>query len=396
LIKQRQIIIVGGGPAGLMAADVLSSVYTVSLYEKEKSIGKKFLLAGKGSFNITNCAEGEKLCNNYTPAGFMDNALSGFNTLAFRRWLSEIGIPTYAGSGGRVFPEGIGPKEIFKLIKVKLENQGVQFHGEHEFVGFENKRIAFNNKGKNIICEPDYCFFALGGASWPGTGSTGSWRPAFESMGISTLPFQSSNCGIDISWPESVRTSHTGKPIKNIRLFSGISEANGEFVVTGYGMEGIAVYRMVPEIRNMLNAKVPAYIHVDFKPLNTTEQLLLKTQGKVVSTKDYGQFFNLSAVQLAVIKAFSDKNSFLSIDRFIGTIKNLVIPVDSLRPVEEAISTIGGIDTRELNPDFSLKKYPWIYTVGEMVDWDAPTGGFLLQGCFAMGHCAARSLLEKE
>jgi predicted flavoprotein YhiN len=215
-------------------------------------------------------------------------------------------------------------------------------------------------------------------------------------MGISTLPFQSSNCGIDISWPESVRTSHTGKPIKNIRLFSGISEANGEFVVTGYGMEGIAVYRMVPEIRNMLNAKVPAYIHVDFKPLNTTEQLLLKTQGKVVSTKDYGQFFNLSAVQLAVIKAFSDKNSFLSIDRFIGTIKNLVIPVDSLRPVEEAISTIGGIDTRELNPDFSLKKYPWIYTVGEMVDWDAPTGGFLLQGCFAMGHCAARSLLEKE
>jgi len=397
-MQQKQIIIIGGGPAGLMAADVLSATHDVCLYDKEKNVGQKFLLAGKGGFNITNSAQGEELISKYSPDGFMNKALSDFDTSALRQWLAAMNIPTFVGSSGRVFPEkGIMPIDVLNKIRTKLVNQGVQIHNEHEFVGFDNNRhVTLKHHEKEIIAEADYILFALGGASWPVTGSNGAWQPIFESMGIATSPFQSSNCGVNISWPEGFRQSHAGKPVKNIRLFTGDFEVRGEAVITDYGLEGNAVYPMVPSIRNMLNSKAPAYLHIDFKPLNPEAHLLMKIKGKTVTTKDYGRLFNLSPVQLALIKAFTDKDSFLSVPRFIASIKNLAIPVDSLRPLEEAISTIGGIRTEEVNDDFSLKKYPWIYVMGEMLDWDAPTGGFLIQGCFSMGHYAAHAIMGKE
>jgi predicted flavoprotein YhiN len=215
-------------------------------------------------------------------------------------------------------------------------------------------------------------------------------------MGIAINPFQSSNCGININWPEAVSLYHSGKPLKNMQLSVNESRVPGEAVITDYGMEGSAVYQLVPVIRNLLNNNLPVTVHVDFKPSNTAEQLLQKTGGKNVRTNEYGQLFNLSPAQMAIIKSYTTKESFLSLPQFIGSIKNLAIPVESLRPVEEAISTVGGVDPGEVNDDFSLKKYPWIYVAGEMLDWDAPTGGFLIQGCFSMGHYAARSILAKE
>ncbi|MDP4281581.1 MAG: TIGR03862 family flavoprotein, partial [Bacteroidota bacterium] len=292
--------------------------------------------------------------------------------------------------------KGIKSVDVLNKIKEKLRNQGVQLFVQHEFVGFDNNRhVTFKNQGQEVVVEADYILFALGGASWPVTGSDGSWRAIFESMGIATLPFQSSNCGMNIRWPETVSQSHAGKPIKNIRLFAGNIEVKGEMIVTKYGIEGNAVYPLVPSIRDMLNANAPATLYIDFKPLNTGEQLLSKTQGKDVRTKDYGKIFNLNTAQLAILKAFTDKETFLSVSRFIQSMKKLAIPIDSLRPVEEAISTIGGISLEELNDDFSLKKYPWIYTIGEMVDWDAPTGGYLLQGSFSMGHYAGKAIMER-
>jgi len=342
--------------------------------------------------------QGEELFGKYSPSGFMNRALSDFDPLALRQWLSSMGIPTYIGSSGRIFPEkDIKPIDILNKIRAKLMKQGVQFHTQHEFIGFEKfRQITLRNQEQKIVLEADIIIFALGGASWPVTGSNGSWRAIFESMGIATNPFQSSNCGINICWPATVRQSHAGKPIKNIRLFTKDYEVKGEALITETGLEGNAVYPLVPSIRKMLNANSPAILHIDFKPTNTEEQLLQKIKGKEVKTKDYGQIFNLSTTQLAIIKAYTNKECFQSVSGFISSIKNLVVPVDSLRPVEEAISTIGGIRPEEVNDDYSLKKYHWIYTIGEMLDWDAPTGGFLIQGCFSMGHYVAKSILEKE
>ncbi len=395
---KKQIIIIGCGPAGLMAAEILSAAHNVSLFDREKNVGQKFLLAGKGGFNLTNNVQGEDLTGKYSPAGFMNRALSDFNPSALRQWLSSMGLPTFVGSSGRVFPEkGFSPIDVLNKIRSKLMEQGVQFHLQHELVGFDNNRhVTLKHQEQEIMREADYILLALGGASWPKTGSTGSWRTIFESMGIVTNPFQSSNCGININWPEAIRQYHAGKPIKNIKLSVHDFEVLGEAVITDYGIEGNAVYPLVPTIRNILNKTMPASIYIDFKPSNTEEQLLQKAKGKNVKTKDYGQLFNLDAVQMAIIKAYTSKDNFLSLTRFINSIKKLAIPIDSLRPVAEAISTIGGINLEEVNDDFSLKKYPWIYTIGEMLDWDAPTGGFLLQGCFSMGHYAAKSILEKE
>ncbi len=396
-MERKKIIIVGGGPAGLMAAEILSVTHDVQIYDKEKNVGQKFLLAGKGGFNLTNNLQGKYLTSKYSPIGLMDEALLTFDTLALRQWFSAMGIPTFVGTSGKVFPEkGIRPIDVLNKIRAKLIKQGVQIHTQHEFVGFDNNRhITLINQGKVIVLEADYILFALGGSSWPVTGSNGSWRAIFESMGIVTNSFQSSNCGINIRWPETLSQSHVGKPLKNIKLFTDNFEVKGEAVISKYGLEGNAVYPLVPEIRNMLNTNMPAYIYIDFKPSNTREQLLQKISGKNCKTKDYGQLFNLNTVQLAMIKAYTNKEIFLSVDGFISSIKKLAIPVDSLRPVEEAISTIGGISPEEVNDDFSLKRYPGIYTFGEMLDWDAPTGGFLLQGCFSMGNYVAKSILEK-
>lgn len=395
-MERKKIVIVGGGPAAMMAADVLSPHHEIYLFEKGKNVGRKFLVAGKGGFNITNSVYGEQLISKYSPPGFLDNALSDFDTQATREWLSNLGIPTFIGTSGRVFPEKtFKPNDILKTIKAKLMEQGVQILMQHEFVGFDDeKQIRFEYQEKEIVQKADYIIFALGGASWPVTGSTGSWLSIFNSMGIETNPFQSSNCGINIPWTKSIIENHSGKPFKNIRLFTDDFEVRGEAVLTDYGFEGNAVYPIVPQIRNMLNSNEEAFVYMDLKPLNTEEQLLQKIKGRKISTKDYGKTFNLNTSQLSVIKSFTSKESYLSPEKFIASIKKLKIPVDSLRPIKEAISSVGGIQLKEVNQDFSLKKYPWIYTIGEMLDWDAPTGGFLLTGSFSMGQYAGKSILK--
>ena len=398
-MTRKKIVIIGGGPAGMMAADVLSPFHDVHIYEKEKGVGQKFLVAGKGGFNITNGLKRNELAAKYAPEYFLKDAILDFDSTAVREWLLQMGIPTFAGTSGRIFPEkGLTPADVLKKLKEKLVLQGVEFHLKHTFTGFgEDQSVTFKSGRNKVVVQADYFIFALGGASWPVTGSTGEWSKIFDKADIHTLPFQSSNCGIHINWPESIKANHTGKPLKNITVTANGIQQKGEVLITEYGLEGNAIYPVVPEIRNSLNNNEAVQLMLDLKPFNTNEQLLQKVQGKTsTKTKNYAEIFNLDNVQLALIKAYTSKETFLSPALFAASLKQIALPVESLRPVEEAISTIGGIDLNEMNPDFSFKKRTNCFAIGEMLDWDAPTGGFLLQGSFSMGHWVGKKILERK
>ncbi len=395
---KKEIVMFGGGPSNLIAADILSNIFNVTIYEKEKNIGQKLLVAGKGGFNLTNKATGSLLKSKYTPHSFLDNALSSFDSIALREWLNKLGIPTFVGSSGKVFPKkNIKPIFVLDAIRKRLLSQNVSIRTEHKFVAFdkENKPIIeYKNKLKSVNAE--YYFFGLGGASWSITGSNGKWMDAFNNIGIKTIPFQSSNCGISISWSEHIKTYHIGKPLKNISISIAGKTFIGESVITAYGLEGNVIYQIIPIIRKKLNNGEIVNINIDFKPFNTKPQLLKKILPKEYTSKDYAKLFNINKLELSLIKHYTAKTDYLDKKLFVNSIKSLSIPVNSLRPIEEAISTIGGIDINELNDNFSLKKYPNIFTIGEMVDWDAPTGGFLLQGCFTMGYYSAMSILKSK
>ncbi|MEO8733577.1 MAG: NAD(P)/FAD-dependent oxidoreductase, partial [Flavobacteriales bacterium] len=227
---------------------------------------------------------------------------------------------------------------------------------------------------------------------WPVTGSTGIWPALFNAIGVATRSFEASNCGVEIAWPKQVTHAHGGKPLKNIRISADGQSALGEATITTHGLEGNAIYPMVPALRAALNERGHTTLQIDLKPGNTVEELVRKIGAK--EPRNFAEVVHLNRAQVAVLKAFTSKERVMSASTFAEDIKNLRIPVTALRPVGESISTVGGIRTEELSSDFSLKAHPHLFTVGEMVDWDAPTGGFLLQGCFAMGSYAALRILD--
>jgi uncharacterized flavoprotein (TIGR03862 family) len=394
-MRQPLIAIIGGGPAGLIAADTLAPHFEVHLYEQGKAIGRKFLVAGQGGFNLTNHVDGRELAAMYSPPGLLDRALEEFGSAALRAWFMELGIETHVGTSGRVFPEkGIKPIDVLNAIRARLLERGVHMHLEHAFVGFDDAaNVIIEHNGVRSTLAAARTLFALGGASWSVTGSTGAWPSLFASLGVEVASFQASNCGVEIAWPASFARDHAGKALKNIGISAGDHSIIGEATITMHGLEGNAVYPVVPVLREALNSGTPAVLRIDLKPNNTAEQLLDKIAGK--EPRNYAAALNLDRASLSLLKSFTAKERFLSPFSLVNDVKDLHLAVGALRPVEEAISTVGGIHPGDLSTDFSLKRYPQLFTVGEMVDWDAPTGGFLLQACFAMGRHAAMAILGR-
>lgn len=417
----------GGGPAGMFAAWNLAETCEVHLFEQSSSLGRKILVAGKGGLNITNHSI-QKAREVYLPEGFMNRALDVFDNEALRKWLESIGIPTYIGSSGKVFPQKeIKTFDVVQKMTNALLQRKVSIHLNHKLTGFTTENVftfELNQERQSenqslqlhqtIDFSADYCIFALGGASWPQTGSDGQWVAMFLKTGIQTLPFQPSNCGINIDWPDNIKQFHTGKPLKNITisLITQVGDTDqpsqalvkmNEAMITDNGLEGAAVYAIVPGLRSCFAAGKRAVISIDFKPMNTEAQLLkklsdenLKSAGKQSpsSVPDYKRLFSLQSEQMALIKAFTSKEILHSKEQFCQNLKKLVIPVKSLRPIDEAISVVGGISLDDINENFSLKSHPSIFVIGEMVNWDAPTGGFLLQGCFSMAALVAQDICK--
>lgn len=389
----QRVAIIGGGPAGMIAADRLADRFKVHLYEQGRTLGRKFLVAGDGGLNITTSAEGEALKEWYGPSSWMDAKLAAFGPPELRLWLQELGVPTFTGSSGRVFPErGIKPAEVLKAITTRLQDKSVQIHTEHRFIGFDPAaRPLMDHIGVPVEGEADFTLFALGGASWGKTGSTGEWRTYFEAIGVRTVPFRASNCGVEIDLPENVRP-HVGRPLKNIAITAGERTARGEATITEHGLEGNAIYPLIPAIRAQLEANGSAELIIDLKPDNTVDALEQRLSG--AAWKERVAALRMDRPMVALFKAFTPVTRYLDGRSFAQDVKQLHVPVKGLRPIEEAISTVGGIALDEVDDDLSLKKYPHLFVAGEMLDWDAPTGGFLLQGAFTTGRWAAGAIAQ--
>lgn len=387
---KKTISIIGGGPAGMLCASFLDhSKYDVTIYEKNKALGRKFLVAGKGGFNLTHSEEMVSFSNRYTPNTFLKEAFSAFNNEDLRSWLAEIGIPTFVGSSGRVYPEeGIKPIEVLGAIVQLLQEKNVNIVYNKVWKGWNSEdELVFENKD---TVSSDYVIFALGGGSWQVTGSEGNWLDFFSEKGIKTVPFYPSNCGYQVRWRSDFITKNAGKPLKNITISCGSISQKGEAVTTDFGLEGNAIYGLSPQIRKQLQSVGKAEISIDLKPMLTEVAILKKlTNSSHKLTDSLKKDLKLSKPAIDLLKSTLDKESFLDTKTLAKSIKELPLEVIGVASLDEAISSVGGIALDQIDESYQLTKIPKHYCLGEMLDWDAPTGGYLLQACFSMGVCLA-------
>lgn len=393
---KKKVAIIGGGTAGLFLAAFLNTdIYNVTIFEKNTSLGRKFLVAGDGGFNLTNSEELSSFKSRYTPASFLDNALDNFSNAALRTWLLSLGIPTFVGSSGRVFPEkGIKPIKVLKCIEVYLINKNVKFEFNKTFTNWDKENsLEFNSKE---IIKSDYTVFALGGSSWKVTGSDGSWLNVFNKKGIDTLPFRSSNCAYRIKWHEKFIQNNEGKPLKNISISLKNKIQKGEAVITKFGIEGNAIYGLSPEIQAILASKNEVVVYADFKPTynlsNLTEKITRSKSNRTITLREK---IKLSRVVIELIKGTLTKEEFLDIQTLAKFIKNFPLKIVDSATIDEAISTSGGINLNAIDSNFEIKKIKNHFCIGEMLDWDAPTGGYLIQACASTGVYLAHQLNNK-
>jgi len=392
-VDKKKISIIGGGPSAFLLACFLDpEKFSVTIYEKNKTFGRKFLVAGKGGFNLTHSETTQELINRYTPTGFLDKALQNFTNTDFRNWLDTIAIPTYIGSSKRVYPkQGIKPIEVLNAIAKTLKEKGVTVKYEHTFSGWNNTDEPLLNK---VAIKTDYTIFCLGGASWKITGSDGKWLDSFSEKGIKTKIFQGSNCGYKINWNKDFIKKHEGTPLKNITISCDTKLQKGEAVITTFGLEGNAIYGLSPQIRAQLAANLKAAIYIDFKPSLSIENLYAKMQ--VSGYKNTSQILKkeikLSAAQIDLLKAYVSKEEYLNKEILAKKIKSFPLEILNTASIDESISTVGGIDLSAISQNFELEKLANQFCIGEMLDWDAPTGGYLLQGCVSTGVWLAKYL----
>jgi len=389
-----KLSIIGGGTAGLLAAAFLdSNRYHITIYDWKSTFGRKFLVAGSGGFNLTHSEHIDQMVDRYTPSDFLNHSLRHFTNEDFIIWLESIGIPTFIGSSKRVFPiDGIKPIQVLSAINDHLKSRGVTFVYGKKFMGWDNGKIVFDEEE---VVDSDINIFALGGASWSVTGSDGLWLDIFESKGINTVPFVAANCGFHVEWDKDFLSRYEGQPLKNISCRIGDQNQKGEAVITNSGIEGNAIYALSPLIQSELLSKGKAIIYIDYKPMLTREVVLSKlSESKLKVTETLRRKMNLSPLQIQLIKHDLSKQEFLDVNTLTNTIKGMPLVLTGSASVEEAISTSGGIDLSEISEHYELKKLSHNYCIGEMLDWNAPTGGYLIQACASMANYVAHHVNE--
>lgn len=399
-MSKQNITIIGGGPASLMLACSLdTSKYNVAIYEKNATLGRKFLVAGDGGFNLTHSEEKEQFVNRYHPKQFNEPFLNHFSNTDFRDWLKSIGIETYVGTSKRVFPvKGIKPIEVLNAIASVLKKNNVSIHYNHEWKGWNNEQLIFQtSNNQSLTVTSDVIVFAMGGASWKVTGSAGNWTSYFEEKKIQINPFYPSNCAYKINWDSELIKQISGQALKNCAFSCGSTHKKGEAVLTNFGIEGSGVYALSKEIREQLISNKKAELLIDFKPELSLEEIQnrFENRGKLLIKDVLEKKINLSSVQVKLLKFQTTKEEYNRPETISQLIKKFPLILIDFAPIDDAISTVGGIDLKEVSENLELKKLRNYYCMGEMLDWDAPTGGYLLQACFSMGKFLADKLNQK-
>lgn len=401
---------IGGGPAGLRAAEVAANAgLRVTLYEGKPSVGRKFLVAGRGGLNLTHGEPHDRFVARYSgpgqPADLWPRLLAGFDSAALRQWAAGLGVETFQATTGRVYPVAMKAAPLLRRWVARLRGLGVTLVMNHRLVTLEPVvaqpppavgrdagatatatgrapfRLGFAN---GTTATADAVILALGGGSWPETGSDGTWTGLLESLGVAVHPLAPANCGWECAWPPEVLARAEGKPLKNIHVRAGNTLAVGELLITRYGLEGGALYQLGAALRAMAE---PA-IAIDFKPTFSIERLVAKMESA------RRNFLDEALVRWRIgeaAHAILSRQTWTEAASLARAVKHCVIPLLRPRPLAEAISSAGGVAWRELDSGLMVRRLPGLFVAGEMVDWEAPTGGYLMQGCFATGTRAAHS-----
>lgn len=402
--KPPIVTIIGAGPAGLIASEVISKQgILVHVYDRMPSVARKFLLAGIGGLNITHSEPYEQFYERYLPKHSLTPFLQKYGVEQLLQWCHGLGIETFIGSSGRIFPKEMKAAPLLRAWLKRLRQQGVQFHLKNTWLGWDqNHHLIFQSADGISRIKPDATLLALGGASYPRLGSNGTWLDDIQSLGIKCNPWQPSNCGFETSpWSAVFKERYAGMPVKGIACYctdpQGIRHHKlGEIMVTSYGIEGSAIYSLSQTLRETINQQGSVILYLDLFPKLTQEELqekLTKPQGKQSLSNFLRKQINLKDIKMGLVRELAP-TYLQDIKKLANKLKALPLTLTKPRPIAEAISSAGGICLSELNNQLMLKKRPGVFCAGEMLDWEAPTGGYLLTGCFSTGYCAGLGIID--
>jgi uncharacterized flavoprotein (TIGR03862 family) len=396
------VAIIGGGPAGLMAAEVISKAgANVNVYDAMPSVGRKFLIAGKGGLNITHSDPYDVFLSRYSyRSAYIKPMLGRFDAEALRAWVHELGIETFVGSSGRIFPTDMKAAPLLRAWLHRLRQSGVVFHVRHQWLGWSEtdpQGLRFMTPQGEKAIHADAVILALGGGSWPQLGSTGAWTDLLTQQGIQVAPLMPSNCGFDAAWSGHFRDRFAGQPLKSVMAsFNGFHQ-QGDCMTTATGIEGSLVYALSAPLRDEIALSGTATLTLDLAPGQSIETLISKfsaSRGKQSMANHLRKRLGIDGVKAGLLREIVPLEDFIDPIKLCSAIKALPLKLIATRPIAEAISSAGGVSFDAIDEDLMLRALPGVFCAGEMLDWEAPTGGYLLAACFASGRIAGEGVLN--
>lgn len=401
----KQVAVIGAGPAGLMAAEVLvAHGFLVSVYDAMPSAGRKFLQAGRGGLNISHSLHIDDFLHNYYEAfNWLAPKIRAFDATAIQSWMSGLGIASFVGSSGRIFPTDKKAAPLLRAWLHRLKQAGVVFHMKHRFVGWQDQALLLDTPSGQKTVVSDAMVLALGGASWPQLGSKGDWLHMFARLGIEVAPFRPANCSFNVAWSEYMQRHYAGSPIKPVAL--AYEDANGqsyrrqgELIVSSSGLEGGLIYGCSALLREAIAENGPQTVHLDLLPslsLDQVRQKLMQAPQRLSLSNKLSTALKLSAVKVALIQqSLKDEASTVPLKTIAERLKHYPIQLTGTGVLAEAISSAGGVKEVALDEWFMLKAKPGVFCVGEMLDWEAPTGGYLLTASLATARWGAQGVVS--